>query len=116
MAGLGVLILLVLATLFGPFIWPQQIDTIDFTVAINGASADHPFGTDELGRDIFARARWGGRVSIAVRITAVIIAIPLGTAIGSIRGYVDRLGHRLRRPARLCLSPPRPPPPLALID
>src|SRR5439155_13996272 len=106
MAGLGVLILLVLATLFGPFTWTQQIDTIAFTVAINGPSADHPFGTDDLGRDIFARALWGGRVSIAVGITAVIIAITLGTAIGSIAGYFNRLDNPLMLLTDLFLSLP----------
>ena len=106
MAGLGVLVLLVLATLLGPFIWPQKIDTIDFTVAINGPSADHPFGTDDLGRDIFARALWGGRVSIAVGITAVIIAITLGTAIGSLAGYFNSLDNPLMRLTDLFLSLP----------
>src|SRR5438270_6920148 len=106
MAGLGVLVLLVLATLLGPFICPQTIDTIDFTVAINGPSADHPFGTDDLGRDIFARALWGGRVSIAVGITAVIIAITLGTAIGSLAGYFNSLDNPLMRLTDLFLSLP----------
>ena len=106
MAGLGVLVLLVLATLLGPFIWPQKIDTIDFTVAINGPSADHPFGTDDLGRDIFARALWGGRVSIAVGITAVLLAITLGTAFGALAGYFRRLDNPLMRITDLFLSLP----------
>jgi peptide/nickel transport system permease protein len=106
MAGLAVLAFLVLATLVGPFIWPQKIDTIDFSIAIAGPSPEHPFGTDDLGRDLLARALWGGRVSIAVGITAVLIAISLGTAIGALAGYFSKLDNPLMRLTDIFLSLP----------
>src|SRR5438445_7558285 len=106
MAGLSVLSLLTLATLVGPYLWPIRIDTLDYTIALQGPSADHPFGTDDLGRDIFARALWGGRVSIAVGLTAVLIAITLGTFIGALAGYFGKLDNPLMRLTDLFLSLP----------
>src|SRR3989441_58453 len=106
MAGLSVLSLLTLATLVGPYLWPIRIDTLDYTIALQGPSADHPFGTDDLGRDIFARALWGGRVSIAVGLTAVLIAMTLGTFIGALAGYFGRFDNPLMRLTDLFLSLP----------
>jgi peptide/nickel transport system permease protein len=106
MAGLATLGLLVLATLVGPLVWPQKIDHLDYTIALEGPSPDHPFGTDDLGRDLFARALYGGRVSIAVGITAVLIAIILGLLIGSFAGYFNRLDNPLMRLTDLFLSLP----------
>ena len=106
MAGLGVLLLLVLGTLVGPFVYRTPINVIDFKVAIEGPSPDHLFGTDDLGRDLLARALWGGRVSIAVGLTAVLIAITLGTTIGSLAGYFNKLDNPLMRFTDLFLSLP----------
>src|SRR5881409_185026 len=106
MAGLSVLSLLTLATLVGPYLWPIRIDTLDYTIALQGPSADHPFGTDDLGRDILARALWGGRVSIAVGLTAVLIAMTLGTSIGAFAGYFNRMDNPLMRLTDLFLSLP----------
>jgi len=52
-----------------------------------GPSAAHPFGTDDLGRDLLARALIGGRVSMAVGVVAVLIAISLGTFVGALAGF-----------------------------
>jgi peptide/nickel transport system permease protein len=49
--------------------------------------AVHPFGSDELGRDLFARALYGGRISLSVGFTAMLIAVTLGATIGAISGY-----------------------------
>jgi peptide/nickel transport system permease protein len=106
MAGLIVLTVLSLGTLIGPYIYTTPINAIDFKISIQGPSAAHPFGTDDLGRDILARALWGGRVSIAVGLTAVIIAITLGTSIGAIAGYFNKLDNPLMRLTDLFLSLP----------
>src|SRR6266513_3959229 len=82
------------------------MDAIDFAQSLQGPSADHPFGTDDLGRDIFARSLWGGRVSIAVGLTAVIIAITLGMTIGALAGFFGRLDNPLMRLTDLFLSLP----------
>src|SRR3954464_851890 len=82
MAGLVLFIFMFLATFVGSSLYPQKIDTIDFSVKGNGISWDHPFGTDSLGRDMLARMLWGGRISLAVGIVAALVAIILGTTIG----------------------------------
>ena len=106
MAGLVVLTFLILGTLLGPFIYRTPISTIDFSIGLEGPSAAHPFGTDDLGRDLLARALWGGRVSIAVGLTAVFIAITLGLSIGAFAGYFNKLDSPLMRFTDLFLSLP----------
>jgi peptide/nickel transport system permease protein len=106
MAGLIVLTILVAGTMLGPFIYTTPINIIDFGASLEGPSAAHPFGTDDLGRDLLARALWGGRVSIAVGLTAVLLAITLGTGIGAIAGYFGKLDSPLMRLTDLFLSLP----------
>src|SRR5438105_677818 len=106
MAGMATLIILILGTTIGPFIYTTPINGIDFGRAIQGPSVAHPFGTDDLGRDMLARVLWGGRVSIAVGITAVLLAITLGTAFGALAGYFKSLDNPLMRITDLFLSLP----------
>ena len=95
LAVIGTLILtvIVLAVLFGPMIWKVPINDIDFGARLKGPSLRHPFGTDDLGQDLFARMLYGGRISIAVGLAAMVIAILVGVVIGAIagisRGSVD---------------------------
>jgi peptide/nickel transport system permease protein len=99
MASLAVLILLVVGTLVGPFLYRVPVDTINFAAGLKAPSLEHPFGTDDLGRDLLARCMQGGRISIAVGITAMLVAILLGTLIGAAAGFfgetVDTLLMRL---------------------
>ena len=87
---LGVMIGLVL---FGPLLWKVPINDIDFTARLAPPSLKHPFGTDDLGQDIFARVLYGGRISLAVGLAAMMMAICVGVVIGAIagisRGAVD---------------------------
>ncbi|MDE3112460.1 MAG: ABC transporter permease [Chloroflexota bacterium] len=106
LAGLFTLTFIVLAVLFGPLIWPHTISDIDFKASLQGPSLDHPMGTDDLGRDLLARVLYGGRVSIAVGITAVLVSITLGTAIGAFAGYFSKLDNPLMRLTDLFLSLP----------
>jgi peptide/nickel transport system permease protein len=87
MAGLVVFVFMLLATFIGSALYPQEIDTIDFSVSDTGLSWAHPLGTDSLGRDVLARILWGGRISLAVGVIAALVAIVLGTAIGSVAGF-----------------------------
>lgn len=85
-ASLVVLALIILAVLFGPWIWNVPINEIDFTARLAGPSREHPFGTDDLGQDLFARMLYGGRISLAVGLAAMAVAILLGVLVGSISG------------------------------
>jgi peptide/nickel transport system permease protein len=106
MAGLVTFVLLFLFTLIGPIVYSTPVNEIDFTVSLQGSSPTHPFGTDDLGRDILARALIGGRISIAVGVIAVLIAITLGLFIGAIAGYFAKLDSPLMRLTDLFLSLP----------
>jgi peptide/nickel transport system permease protein len=86
-AGVCVLVFLTIATLVGPLLWTKDMALIDFSAATEGPSLEHPMGTDDLGRDIFARILWGGRISLAVGVAAMVVAIFLGTMIGAIAGF-----------------------------
>ena len=86
-AGIIVLAILVVATLLGPIVWPENMSTIDFSKSTLGPSTAHPMGTDDLGRDLFARILWGGRISLAVGVTAMLVAILFGTFIGAMAGF-----------------------------
>src|SRR5713101_1813782 len=82
MFGVVVFAILLVATLIGPFVYRTSSDAIDYSAGLLGPSLAHPFGTDDLGRDLLARALLGGRVSMAVGIAAVVLAITLGTVVG----------------------------------
>jgi len=87
MFGVVVFSALLLATLAGPFIYRTSSDAIDYSQGLLGPSLQHPFGTDDLGRDLLARVLLGGRVSMAVGVVAVLIAITLGTTVGAVAGF-----------------------------
>src|SRR3982075_3749225 len=106
-ASVVILAVLTLAVVLGPFVWRVPINEIDFTARLSTPSWDHPFGTDDLGQDILARMLYGGRISLAVGIAAMLIAISLGTAIGATSGYVGGvLDHTLMRITDMFLSLP----------
>lgn len=110
MAGLVLFTFMLLATFIGSSLYPQEIDTIDFSVKGNGISWEHPFGTDSLGRDILARILWGGRISLAVGIVAALVAIIVGTTIGATAGFFGRSADTiLMRLTDLFISLPQVP-------
>ena len=77
---------MIAAILLAPFIWGLAINDIDFTARLKGPSWQHPFGTDDLGQDLLARMLYGGRISIAVGLAAMVVAIVVGTIIGAVAG------------------------------
>ena len=91
--SLVVLLSMVLLVVLGPLVWKVAINDIDFSARLKGPSMTHPFGTDDLGQDIFARMLYGGRISLAVGLAAMMMAILVGVTIGAIagvsRGAVD---------------------------
>jgi len=87
MAGLVTLSILLIATLIGPLLYRTSAYAIDYSIELLPPSLQHPFGTDDLGHDLLARALLGGRVSMAVGVVAVLIAISLGTLVGAVAGF-----------------------------
>lgn len=104
--GAVILLLIVLFVVFGPAIHgidPQALNPKDRN---QGISFNHPMGTDNLGRDLFAQVLAGGRVSLAVGIVAMLISLVLGTLIGALAGFFARLDGPLMRLADLFLALP----------
>lgn len=89
--ALGVLAGLALAALFAPLIEAAMgidAEAVDLFNRLAPPSPDHPLGTDELGRDLLLRLLEGGRISLAVGISAALVASGIGTLIGLASGYI----------------------------
>lgn len=88
----GIIIsILILTAIFGPLIAPFDPNEMNFDVRFAGPSLSHPLGTDEFGRDTLSRIMHGSRVSLQVGIISVSIATVIGTLLGMIAGYGNRL-------------------------
>ena len=83
----ALLLMLVLVTLLAPWIALHDPIATDPSNALLGPSGAHPLGTDELGRDLFARVIWGSRVSLPVAFVAVAVGLLVGGTIGLAAGY-----------------------------
>ena len=85
--------LLVAAVVLGPLVYKVGINDVDFQARLAPPSWKHPLGTDDLGRDLLARVLYGGRISLAVGMAAMLIAITVGVIIGAVagisRGWLD---------------------------
>ncbi len=104
--GAAFFLFVVLAVFIGPLIWALEPTYIDIRSRNQGPSLSHPFGTDQLGRDTFARMLKGGQTSVAVGLTAMALSLLLGTTIGVLAGYFKRLDGPLMRFTDLFLALP----------
>lgn len=86
LASAAILILLVLAIALGPLIWRVPINDVDFTAHLKAPFLAHPLGTDDLGQDLLARLLYGGRISLAVGVAAMLVGVIVGTIIGAVAG------------------------------
>ena len=86
-AALAFIIIILLFALFAPIIARYDPSVIDTNSILTAPSGAHIFGTDTLGRDIFARIVYGSRISLSIGIIAVGIAVIIGIFFGSIAGY-----------------------------
>ena len=88
----GVLILgtIVLACLAAPLLTSQSPTHQDLNNILASPSAKHPLGTDQLGRDLFSRILYGGRVDLRVAFLAVLLPFLIGTTLGCVSGYYGR--------------------------
>lgn len=85
--GLTVLVILSLSAIFAPWIAPYDPNAVDPYVALQPPNAEHWLGTDDLGRDVFSRLVFAGRVSLLVGLCATAIAVAIGTLLGAVAGY-----------------------------
>jgi peptide/nickel transport system permease protein len=108
--GAVVLLVMVAAVVVGPFVYRVPINEIDFKAKLKGPTWTHPLGTDDLGQDLLARMLYGGRISLAVGVVAMLIAITVGTMVGAAAGHVGgATDHTLMRITDLFLSLPQLP-------
>jgi peptide/nickel transport system permease protein len=108
--GAAMLLVMVFAVLVGPFIYRVPINEIDFKAKLKTPSWTHPMGTDDLGQDVLARMLYGGRISLAVGIAAMLIAIIVGTAVGAVSGQAGGVvDNALMRVTDLFLALPQLP-------
>jgi peptide/nickel transport system permease protein len=85
--GIAIIAIAALGALLGPMLIPFDPSAQDLALRLARPTLQHPFGLDELGRDILARIAAGARVSFLVGLTVVIVSATVGTALGSIAGY-----------------------------
>jgi peptide/nickel transport system permease protein len=83
----GLVAALVLIAALAPSLAPYAPDAIDLANRREGPTLTHWFGTDDLGRDVFSRVLYGGRVSIAIGLLSALVAAGLGVAVGAAAGY-----------------------------
>lgn len=90
---LGALLLIAVAAvaLAAPWIATHDPQDIDPLTRMQPPSSEHWFGTDALGRDVFSRAVWGGRVSLVVGISVAVVSTLLGVVLGLAAGFVRRV-------------------------
>jgi peptide/nickel transport system permease protein len=89
--GLAVVLVAVLAASVGPILTPYYPSSQELSRRLEGPSFAHPFGLDELGRDILSRILSGARISLLVGLAVVSVSSVIGMLLGSIAGYLGGL-------------------------
>jgi peptide/nickel transport system permease protein len=95
MVGLAALLVLIVAALAAPLIASQNPGAQNLADRLAAPSAAHWFGTDELGRDLFSRIIYGGRVTLGMVVAVVAIVAPIGLVVGTVAGYSGGLADRI---------------------
>lgn len=95
--GMIVFLIILIACYSAPLFYDylEDVTSVNVLIARQGPSAEHPFGVDELGRDILARILWGGRVSLTIAIAAMIFAVLAGTILGTTAAYYGNFADSL---------------------
>ncbi len=106
LGGAAVFILIAVAVLFGSMTHGVDPQYLDYKAKNQGMSLAHPMGTDNLGRDMFARVLAGGRLSLAVGVAAMALSLSLGSGVGVLAGFFQRLDGPLMRLTDLFLALP----------
>lgn len=87
LVGAAIVAVLTLAALLAPLIAPYDQNELDFTQQLAPPSAEHLFGTDDTGRDVFSRTLYGLRVDLAIVFFVTYVALPVGVVAGAVAGY-----------------------------
>jgi len=107
MLGLGIVILMVVLAVFGPFLTQVSYSDQDLSNAYAGPGGAHIMGTDNLGRDILVRLLYGARISLAVGFVATFISLGIGVIYGTIAGYYNKsVGETMMRIVEILMSVP----------
>lgn len=94
MLGLVIIVLLVGMAIVGPSMVPYSYSDQSLLTKNQEISSEHWFGTDELGRDMFARTWYGARISLTIGVVAALIDLAIGVTVGGIAGYMAGRGKR----------------------
>jgi peptide/nickel transport system permease protein len=89
--GAAIVLAAAIAALVGPQVTPYDPAAQQLALRLTGPNASHPFGLDELGRDILARVLAGARISFLVGLTVVSVSASVGTLLGAVAGYFGGL-------------------------
>jgi len=85
--GMGTLSAMVVLVVVGPWLSPYSYETQDRALGAVGPSGQHWFGTDTLGRDLFTRILYGGRISLMVGFAATAVSLTIGVLYGAVAGF-----------------------------
>jgi len=88
LGGIMLLLLFLLLSLVLPIIGTMEPYTSHRRSALEGPSKAHPFGTDEIGRDMLARVLYGSRISLCTIVVTLVLSVPLGTLVGVSAGFL----------------------------
>lgn len=97
MLGLIIIVALIAMAIIGPNLVPYSYSDQSLLTKNQELSAEHWFGTDELGRDMFARTWYGARISLTIGVVAALIDLIIGVAVGGVAGYMAGRGKRGER-------------------
>jgi peptide/nickel transport system permease protein len=93
--GIAIAAIFILAAIFAPLVATHDVTAQNLAMRYGAPSADHWFGTDALGRDVFSRVVYGARISLEVGIIVVSVSSVLGVFIGSIAGFYGGIVDRI---------------------
>jgi peptide/nickel transport system permease protein len=92
--GLAIVLVLAFVAIFGPWLTPYDFLTQSLDDRNLGPSLAHPFGTDDLGRDVMSRVIYGTRTAFVIAVVVTLVAVAIGTALGAVAGFVGGWADR----------------------
>lgn len=106
MISLVIVILLVTAAIFAPYITPYDYAKQDYGNVLKSPSAEHPFGTDNFGRDVLSRIIYGSRYTVFIGLGCITISSILGVSLGLIAAYFSKLDNIIMRTLDIIIGMP----------